>query len=116
MSATVYNITNIEAGADFTFGAQLLDGENPFDLTDCEVYAQIRKDWNYDILVSFVVHIPTPSNGQISFFLPGASTQSLMPYPEATPAKYDVLIVKPTGERIRVLKGTVSISAAISHV
>jgi len=116
MSAATYNITELDAGSDYTLNLQLKDSSNnPINITGATIYSNIRQDWNYPVWRTFIVTITNASSGEFSLFLAGASTDGFTPAPQNLPYKYDVLLVKTDGTRTRVLQGDVNISPAISH-
>jgi len=116
MSAATYNITELDAGSDYTLNLQLKDSSNnPINITGATIYANIRQDWNYPVWKAFTVTITNASLGEFSLFLAGVSTDGFTPAPQNLPYKYDVLLIKTDGTRTRVLQGNVYILPAISH-
>ena len=79
-----------------------------YNLTDCDVFGEVRKADGTDLLVSLSPTIPTPANGQILI------DTIVTEVPVAQFAKWDILLVLPTGERIYIVKGQFKINPSIT--
>jgi hypothetical protein len=107
----------ILCGADYTYGVTLKDGSNSaINLTNCTLASQIRRTQaSTDVLASFSVTITNAAQGKATLALSASST-ALLP---ATPAdnywKYDVLLTRADGVKIRILEGDVEVDAAVTR-
>jgi hypothetical protein len=106
----------ILGNAEYSFSLTINDSTGAaVDLTGSQVFSQIRKKAGSPVLAEFTVSIPTPTNGEVFFSLPGSVTVTL---PGTTDASgnwaYDVLWVKPDGSTERPVEGAVEVDPAIT--
>jgi hypothetical protein len=97
----------LEQGTTFTTTITLDDVDGiPFDLTDVEAKGQIRRSYySSNATATFVVTIPTPTEGGIILNLPATTTANIA----AGRYVYDVAIKDASNSITRVLEGTVSV-------
>ena len=119
MAAGVYN-TVIEQGASWrrrlTWCRKNPDGSAgaPYDLTHCSAYMQIRPGHDQAVITEIStetqeITIDGP-NGIIVLYLSPAKTDLI-----ARRARYDLLVVFPSGDAYRVLGGKINVALAITE-
>lgn len=81
-----------------------------YNLTGCEVYGSVRKADGTELLVALAPEIPTPANGQI---LVDALVEESA---AAQAARWDILLVLLSGERVYIVKGQFKINPSITQL
>lgn len=115
MSAGLLDIT-VEKGSDWEIVLQLNDANaDPFDLTDYEVYSQIRQKYSStDVLVEITCTVADdPKTGQVTLSIP-ASTSSAVTVASGV---WDCEIVSPdvVPKTTRILQGKVTFSPEVTR-
>lgn len=126
MSAAKYNMY-IEQGSTFRFtmwygrkdgtvDAQGNDNWVPYDLTGCKLRMQIRQRRGSEVLVSATttnggITIDDAAAGKLSVTITDEATDSLT----MTKAKFDLEVGFPSGDVLRILQGSVTISPNITQ-
>lgn len=102
MTPSIYNIRP-QRRADFTLQLTLKDPDGvAINLTGSQVLAQVWDKKRTTKYGDFTVTIPTPTNGGIRMVLGHAVTTAL---PDE--ARYDVMVINPSGQRDYYLEGIV---------
>ena len=113
MAAVYVNNLVINSGSDFS-QSFTLEGTNnsPFNLTDYEVDAQMRKWSGSSTAINFSTSIIAPStSGKISIGLTSGQTVDL----KSGRYVYDILIIDPYGIKNRVIEGMVLVREGVTR-
>ena len=113
MAAVYVNNLVINSGSDFS-QSFTLEGTNnsPFNLTDYEVDAQMRKWSGSSSAINFSTSIIAPStSGKISIGLTSGQTVDL----KSGRYVYDILIIDPYGIKNRVIEGMVLVREGVTR-
>lgn len=112
MAAANYDIT-IEQGADYALELTIKDGTGAaINLTGATLQAHIRERWDGPKVAEFTVQVNNAAQGRAGLYMTGAASEGISPLA----AFYDLLLIRATGVRQRVIQGAVNISHAITHV
>ena len=114
MAAVYVNNLVINSGSDFSqsFTLEGSDDNSPFNLTDYEVDAQMRKWSGSSTAINFSTNIIAPStSGRISIGLTSGQTIDL----KSGRYVYDILIIDPYGIKNRVIEGMVLVREGVTR-
>ena len=113
MAAVYVNNLVINSGSDFS-QSFTLEGTNnsPFNLTNYEVDAQMRKWSGSSTAINFIASVEFPSNsGRILISLSSADTVNIRPGRYV----YDVMITDSSGIKNRVIEGMVLVREGVTR-
>jgi hypothetical protein len=114
MAAVYVNNLVINSGSDFSqsFTLEGSDDNSPFNLTDYEVDAQMRKWSGSSTAINFSTNIIAPStSGRISIGLTSGQTIDL----KSGRYVYDILITDTYGIKNRVIEGMVLVREGVTR-
>jgi len=111
VAAGTYNLT-VEQGVDLTLQVSVQDGTGAtYSLTGSTAAAQIRDDYNGNLLASFNVTTATGVAGRVDLLL-SAATASALPL---SGGRWDLLLTTSGGTKVRLLNGSVTISGEVTE-
>jgi hypothetical protein len=109
MAAGTYDDLIIEAGADCPLNVVYKENGSPVDVTGWTITCKVNDARTGDFLFSGSVYTPSDNLGLISITFPASVTVDF----QDTPAVYDILAVKGSGQKIHILRtSTAQIIAA----
>ena len=114
MAAVYVNNLVINSGSDFSqsFTLEGSDDNSPFNLTDYEVDAQMRKWSGSSTAITFTTSIELPStSGRILISLSSSDTVNIKPGRYV----YDVMIANSSGIKNRVIEGMVLLREGVTR-
>jgi hypothetical protein len=114
MAAVYVNNLVINSGSDFSqsFTLEGSDDNSPFNLTDYEVDAQMRKWSGSSTAINFSTSVELPStSGRILISLSSADTVNIRPGRYV----YDVIITDSSGIKNRVIEGMVLLREGVTR-
>ena len=114
MAAVYVNNLVINSGSDFSqsFTPEGSDDNSPFNLTDYEVDAQMRKWSGSSTAINFATSVEFPStSGRILISLSSADTVNIRPGRYV----YDVIITDSSGIKNRVIEGMVLLREGVTR-
>jgi len=114
MAAVYVNNLVINSGSDFSqsFTLEGSDNNSPFNLTNYEVNAQMRKWSGSSTAIDFSTSVEFPStSGKILISLSSANTVNIKPGRYV----YDVMIADPYGIKNRVIEGMVLVREGVTR-
>ena len=114
MAAVYVNNLVINSGSDFSqsFTLEGSDDNSPFNLTDYEVDAQMRKWSGSSTAITFTTSIELPStSGRILISLSSENTVNIRPGRYV----YDVIITDSSGIKNRVIEGMVLVREGVTR-
>ena len=114
MAAVYVNNLVINSGSDFSqsFTLEGSDDNSPFNLTDYEVDAQMRKWSGSSTAITFETSLEFPStSGKILISLSSADTVNIRPGRYV----YDVIITDSFGIKNRVIEGMVLLREGVTR-
>jgi hypothetical protein len=84
------------------------------DLTDGSIFGEVRESTHSPLLASFTIDVVDAENGGFTFSLSHSQTMSLPMTTPSSPLKYDILLIKSSLERFRLVRGNVIVREAIT--
>ena len=115
--ASTLNIT-IDHGTNFLGQASVDDGAfptpAPINLSGGSIFGEIRESKYSPVLASFTIDVVDAVNGGFTFSLSPSQTMSLPMTTPQSPLKYDILLIKASLERLRLVMGQVIVREAIT--
>lgn len=102
-----------EQGASFNTSVTLTDASgNALNLMNYLVAAQMKKSYiSQNVIATFTIVTPNPTNGEILLQLPYQTTQNIFPLRYV----YDVMIRNTTSNLAsRILEGTIYVDAGVT--
>jgi hypothetical protein len=114
MAAVYVNNLVINAGSNFnqSFTLEETESNSPINLTDYEVYSQMRKWSGSNNAITFSAMIENPStSGKINISLTSEQTKDIKPGRYV----YDVLIIDPFGSKNKVIEGMVLVREGVTR-
>jgi hypothetical protein len=119
MQPGIYNWT-IYQGTSDSLVFTVTDNNVPRDLTGYEVRMQIRK--NFDQSTAYLTFtsndgsiVVTPLDGKVEVLIPPDATSSIPFKGDSLDCVYDIELVTPSQEVIRILMGDVAISREVTR-
>lgn len=110
MAAGVYNLT-IEQGVDLALQVSVKDSTGAtYSLAGSAAAAQIRDDYNGNLLASFAAVTNTGTTGTLGLTLSAATAANL----PLSGGKWDLLLTTSAGTKVRLLAGNVSVSGEVT--
>lgn len=111
MAAGIYNLV-VEQGVDLTLQVSVQDSTGAtYSLTGTSAAAQIRDDFNGNLLANFNVTTSTGVSGRVDLVL-SAVTASALPL---SGGRWDLLLTTSSGAKVRLLNGSVTISGEVTE-
>lgn len=111
MAAGTYNLT-VEQGVDLALQISVKDSSgSTYSLTGSAAAAQIRDDYNGNLLASFVTVTATGTTGVLALSL-SAVTAAALPL---SGGKWDLLLTTSAGTKVRLLAGSVTVSGEVTQ-
>jgi len=105
---------NIIVDQATTFNTQLVitdDNDFPIDLTGYDIYAKFKKWYTSSNSVSFVIDVPTPSQGIVNLNL-SANTTATLDYGRYV---YDIIALKESdGTITRIIEGILTVTPEVT--
>lgn len=110
MSAAQYNII-IDQYQDFSRGFQLKEDNVILDITGYTFQAQVRERTQSSTAYNFTVSISDAVQGLITMTMTDDITATIAPGDYV----YDLVAIKPGGEKIRLLQGLATVEAGVTR-
>lgn len=110
MAAGTYNLT-IEQGVDLALQIAVKDASGTtYSLAGSSVSAQIRDDYNGNLLANFSAVTNTGTTGTLALTLSAVTAANL----PLSGGKWDLLLTTSAGTKIRLLAGNVTVSGEVT--
>lgn len=111
MAAGTYNLT-VEQGVDLALQISVKDATGAtYSLTGSTAAAQIRDDYNGNLLASFAAVTNTGTTGVLALTLSAATASSL----PLSGGKWDLLLTTSAGTSVRLVQGSVNASGRVTQ-
>lgn len=111
MAAGVYNLT-VEQGVDLALQVSVKDSSGAtYGLAGSTAAAQIRDDYNGNLLATFSTVTATGTTGVLTLALSAVSSAAL----PLSGGKWDLLLTTSAGTKVRLLAGSVTVSGEVTQ-